>query len=151
MLQEFRGSDLPELKEWWEAGVEFVEAPTDKWCRYVCENDNVHCFCSVENGRITAYSQTDVEDGVGHIAIVTKPSLLRRGVGRRHPLEVETVLSGLAVRRLVASIEAENAPSIAFFSMNGYALNAGAADDPDFVVYEKDIQPRSEGDGRTRA
>ncbi|MBN1670423.1 MAG: GNAT family N-acetyltransferase [Kiritimatiellae bacterium] len=146
MLQAFHESNLPELKQWWEVGVEFVQAPTDKWAQYVCENDNVHGFCSIENERITAYSQTDVENGTGHISIVTNPLLCRRGFGTKHLRELEELLPSLGVNRLVASIEVENAPSIAFFQKHGYTRNARATEDPDFVVYEKSIQPRSAGD-----
>ena len=117
MLFPFRQLKLEELKQWWQIGVDFVEAPTDTWCRYVCDNDNVQCLCSIEDGRITAYSQADMEGRVGNIAVITSPSLLRQGFGSKHLRDAERYLSGVGVRRLVASIEIGNSPSLAFFGM----------------------------------
>lgn len=138
MIASFQRSQLPELQQWWDTGVPFVEMPTDSWCEYVCDTDNVHCLCSVHNGRIEAYCHIDIEDGTGHIAVVTNPLSRRQGHATKILLEAEQRLADLDVRKLVAAIEADNFPSIALFERNGYIRIEGTA--PGFVDYQKDIQ-----------
>lgn len=140
MIETFHKSQLPELKQWWDIGVAFVESPTECWSEYVRGNENVHCFCSSHNGRIAVYSQTDVEDGIGFMAIVTNPLLLRSGHATTHLREAEKRLATIGVRNLIAAVETDNLPSIEFFQKNGYHLREDGESEPGFLDYEKNIQ-----------
>ena len=139
MIETFHKLQLAEIQHWWELGVPFVEKPTDSWCEYVCEKENVYCFCSLQEGRIATYSQTDVENGIGYIAIVTHPLLSRCGHATKHLGEAEQRLAILGVRKLIAAIETDNHPSIAFFERNGYRRFEGADSESRFVDFEKGI------------
>jgi len=139
MIETLHKSQLAEIQHWWELGVPFVEKPTDTWCDYVCKKENVYCFCSLQEGRIATYSQIDVEGGIGYLAIVTHPLLLRCGHATKHLGEAEQRLANLGVRKLIAAIETDNHPSFAFFERNGYRRFEGADAESRFVDYEKGI------------
>lgn len=137
MMTYFHRDRLNELQQWWEQGVPFVEKTDEAWCDVVCEQDDVICWCSLEEGCITAYSQTDVEGVTGTISVVCHPERLRSGIATRHLRDVESRLEVLGVEKLVANIDVENMPSVAFFQKNGYDCIGRDPSEPTFLLFEK--------------
>lgn len=133
-LRPYLADDLTALAAWWDIGVPFVERPDVTWSRYVLDQPSVHCWCSVRDEAVVAYSQVDLDGAEAAICVVTHPQRLRHGEARAHLRLIDSELVALGAKTVIAWIEPENAASIALFRACGYR-DAGRNQDGDMLRF----------------
>ncbi len=52
--------DFHSIRNWWCAGVSFVEKPDQEWFQYVTETENAQCLCLKIEGEVESYCQADI-------------------------------------------------------------------------------------------
>lgn len=152
MCRPLYQNDLDDIRRWWNENspcLTFMEPPTEAWWDYVSVRDNAFAFCSVGpvSGRVTVYSQVDLEisngrNRVASVAMMTAPDLHRCGWGTRHWDELSRALKEMTVDIVQATIEKKNEISQNFFRNLGFSPSHQPVADPRLLNFELEIGRR---------
>lgn len=115
--------------------------PDDAWFEYASANvpeRSLVAFEETGTGRFLSLAQYEIDDGEVSLFLAVNPEYRRQGIGTK-TLKSVISASPLSLTRIVARVEADNAPSIAMLRRTGFRPQRPIADEDGMLIYRLDL------------